>query len=245
MIRIFVNGEVHADPHPGNMLIIRSPSGSPSVCLIDHGLYRELDTNFRQSYCLLWRSLLLNDTKGLNLAAERLGCPPRFIELLPVIFTGRQAGAGATPLGSKMTSEDRAKLKESVGDIDVRDVVAFLEALPRDMLLVARTNNLIRGIRKALGGSPTLVFKTNAKYAIRGWWSETKEEEAARIAITHEKIGPPKRWYLYGGAPTLSRSLRSLNDAIWTSVRIFMGESFLSLYMTWRWIRYGQRIEWN
>lgn len=36
---IFFHGFVHCDPHPGNLLIRRGPSGAPELVLLDHGLY--------------------------------------------------------------------------------------------------------------------------------------------------------------------------------------------------------------
>ena len=38
---IFVNGFVHCDPHPGNVLVRKRPdTGKAEVILLDHGLYQ-------------------------------------------------------------------------------------------------------------------------------------------------------------------------------------------------------------
>jgi aarF domain-containing kinase len=36
---IFIEGNVHCDPHPGNILIQKRSDGSPEIILLDHGLY--------------------------------------------------------------------------------------------------------------------------------------------------------------------------------------------------------------
>lgn len=36
---IFNEGFVHSDPHPGNILVRKSESGSAEIVLLDHGLY--------------------------------------------------------------------------------------------------------------------------------------------------------------------------------------------------------------
>jgi len=36
---IFSHGFVHCDPHPGNLLVRKTPDNSTEICLIDHGLY--------------------------------------------------------------------------------------------------------------------------------------------------------------------------------------------------------------
>ncbi|XP_067013050.1 aarF domain-containing kinase 1 isoform X2 [Anabrus simplex] len=36
---IFIHGFVHSDPHPGNILVRKSPSGEVEIVLLDHGLY--------------------------------------------------------------------------------------------------------------------------------------------------------------------------------------------------------------
>lgn len=36
---IFINGFVHSDPHPGNILVHKTATGDNEVILLDHGLY--------------------------------------------------------------------------------------------------------------------------------------------------------------------------------------------------------------
>lgn len=46
---IFVQGFVHCDPHPGNILVQKCPSSQKSqIVLLDHGLYQVL--NLQASY---------------------------------------------------------------------------------------------------------------------------------------------------------------------------------------------------
>lgn len=60
--------QVHADPHPGNILIRPNPARpkEPQVIFIDHGLYVDLPETFRHQYCLLWRSLFVGDVKSIE-----------------------------------------------------------------------------------------------------------------------------------------------------------------------------------
>ena len=44
--QIFHSGFVHADPHPGNVLIRQSPLGGAEVVLLDHGLYNSLTEKY-------------------------------------------------------------------------------------------------------------------------------------------------------------------------------------------------------
>lgn len=36
---IFINGFVHSDPHPGNILVQKAENGECTIILLDHGLY--------------------------------------------------------------------------------------------------------------------------------------------------------------------------------------------------------------
>ena len=52
---IFVNGYIHCDPHPGNILVRRNPHNGVEIVFLDHGLYQVcillccigLDQNFQ------------------------------------------------------------------------------------------------------------------------------------------------------------------------------------------------------
>jgi aarF domain-containing kinase len=49
---IFIHGDVHCDPHAANLLVRRSKDGLPELVLLDHGLYRVLDDEFRIEYAV-------------------------------------------------------------------------------------------------------------------------------------------------------------------------------------------------
>lgn len=73
---IFKEGFVHADPHPGNVLI-RPRKGvlgkdNFQIVLLDHGLYRELNQRFQVAYAGLWSSLIRGDENGIMQASYRL-----------------------------------------------------------------------------------------------------------------------------------------------------------------------------
>lgn len=73
--QIFQHGNIHCDPHPANVLLREHPNkkGKPQIVLVDHGLYKKIDDDFRVVYAELWRSLMLADLKGIKDASEKLG----------------------------------------------------------------------------------------------------------------------------------------------------------------------------
>lgn len=72
--QIFHTGFVHADPHPGNILIRRSARAlGAEVVLLDHGLYQELPPSVRQPLCRLWKSIVMGDHAAMKRHAAQLG----------------------------------------------------------------------------------------------------------------------------------------------------------------------------
>ncbi|XP_030857853.1 aarF domain-containing protein kinase 1 isoform X5 [Gorilla gorilla gorilla] len=58
---IFVNGFVHCDPHPGNVLVRKHPgTGKAEIVLLDHGLYQDLEIRNNAANYLPQISHLLN-----------------------------------------------------------------------------------------------------------------------------------------------------------------------------------------
>ncbi|KAI8470915.1 MAG: ABC1 family-domain-containing protein [Monoraphidium minutum] len=62
---IFIHGDVHCDPHAANMLV-RKVGGRQQLVLLDHGLYRVIDDEFRARYAALWRALVFADADGIR-----------------------------------------------------------------------------------------------------------------------------------------------------------------------------------
>ncbi|XP_019407667.1 PREDICTED: uncharacterized aarF domain-containing protein kinase 1 isoform X4 [Crocodylus porosus] len=114
---IFVNGFVHCDPHPGNVLVKKCPvTGKAHIILLDHGLYQVLTEKFRLDYCRLWQSLIKADMKQVQKYSRRLGD----VEI-------RTNAAAYLP-----------------------QITQLLNNVPRQMLLLLKTNDLLRGIESAL-----------------------------------------------------------------------------------------------
>ncbi|KAF9436615.1 hypothetical protein BGZ76_003456 [Entomortierella beljakovae] len=269
---VFQHGVVHCDPHAGNILVRKDKySRKAQFVLLDHGLYRTLDENFRYNYCLLWRAMILNDNALLSHASKVIGISEQYIGFIPLIFIQRPTSS-TQKIGEGMSAEQKQDLKSSMKDVTMADVFEFLESLPRDMLLVFRTINLTRGIHHQLGGDNVERFRINAMYSTKGVWSETREEERVR-RLRREKrrrdrlngrwgwlaswwygieddmdensteatrkhgkqlgLGPKNRWYLFGDAPTLYRSLRYLYDSIAMRWRIWAVEGLLRIWLWW------------
>ncbi|KAF7831151.1 putative aarF domain-containing protein kinase 1 isoform X1 [Senna tora] len=84
---IFVHGYIHGDPHPGNILVSPEGFNGFSLVLLDHGVYWELDEEYRKDFCQLWEALLLKDSKKIMSLSERFGVG-KYYKYLPFIFIG-------------------------------------------------------------------------------------------------------------------------------------------------------------
>jgi aarF domain-containing kinase len=73
--QIFQNGFVHCDPHEANVLLREHPRkrGKPQIVLVDHGLYKKLDSEFQEAYARLWKCILVADIEGIKSACKSLG----------------------------------------------------------------------------------------------------------------------------------------------------------------------------
>jgi aarF domain-containing kinase len=66
--QIFENGLVHCDPHQSNVLLREHPTkkGKPQIVLVDHGLYKQLDPEFQESYARLWKGIVMADISAIK-----------------------------------------------------------------------------------------------------------------------------------------------------------------------------------
>uniref|UniRef100_A0A8B9SPW7 AarF domain-containing protein kinase 1 n=1 Tax=Anas platyrhynchos TaxID=8839 RepID=A0A8B9SPW7_ANAPL len=136
---IFVNGFVHCDPHPGNVLVKKCPaSGKAHIILLDHGLYQVLSESFRMDYCRLWQALIKADMKRVQKYSRRLGAGDLSWESV-------NRGIDRSPVSASEDVEIRSNAAAYLPQI-----TQLLNNVPRQMLLLLKTNDLLRGIESAL-----------------------------------------------------------------------------------------------
>ncbi|GMF32533.1 unnamed protein product [Phytophthora lilii] len=121
---VFCHGFVHCDPHAGNIFVRRNPDPNvkrkEQLVLLDHGLYRELDSDFRKTYCDLWRAMLMRDSALLEDCGKRLNVGG-LAKYLPLLFTYRTINHKGR-LDASMSESERKKLTEDLSSVRFSNV---------------------------------------------------------------------------------------------------------------------------
>jgi ubiquinone biosynthesis protein len=166
--QLFLDGVFHADPHPGNLLVLDEPTSreSPRVLFVDFGLARRLDAALARELRAGILALLRNDLAGFLSGMQRMG----------MVRPGAEAGVrasvdamfarvrGAAPGGALSLSGDRLlALKE--------EAQALLSAtpglvLPEELLLYAKTLSTLFVLGRELAPEVE-VLKVAAPYLLR------------------------------------------------------------------------------
>ncbi|KAM9842757.1 aarF domain-containing protein kinase 1 [Aulostomus maculatus] len=147
---IFVHGFVHCDPHPGNVLVRRCPhSRKTEIVLLDHGLYQVLQPDFRLNYCRLWQALIQGDMSGVERYSRRLGAGDLY-PLFACVLTARSWTAVNTGISSvPVTHSEDVEIRTNAA-LYLPQISELLNRVPRQMLLLLKTNDLLRGIETTL-----------------------------------------------------------------------------------------------
>lgn len=175
---------IHVDPHPANVLI-REKNGKPQMVLVDHGLYKDIDDEFRICYANLWRSLMLADLTGIKQACKSLGVEEMYT-LLAAMLTSRpydeimeRAKTGSLSANIKNAKSDKAMIAGYAQHF-LQDIIEILDTLPRQMLLLLKMNDCLRHIDYALG-SPTNTMVITGKYAARAVYRDTLSKRSSSM----------------------------------------------------------------
>uniref|UniRef100_A0A8C0IT83 AarF domain containing kinase 5 n=1 Tax=Chelonoidis abingdonii TaxID=106734 RepID=A0A8C0IT83_CHEAB len=153
--QIFYTGFIHADPHPGNVLVRRGPDGKAQLVLLDHGLYEFLSERDRTALCKLWRAIILRDDAGMRACSAELGVKDYF--LFCEILMQRPIHMGQLRLANILTREETLYM-QAMAQQHFDRIMQVLKDLPRPMLLVFRNINTVRSINIALGAPVDRYF---------------------------------------------------------------------------------------
>lgn len=201
---IFKFGYVHCDPHPGNVLVKKDPvTGRPQIVLLDHGLYTQLTNKFRLDYTRLWTSALRSDIEGLKHYSEVLGVGPLY-ELFACMVTGRSWGSITTGIAQETTAGEANEIKQNAQKyvVQIADVLANVN---RQMLLIFKTNDLLRAMEHTLGTQNAMAgFVQMSRSCVR--------------CLSQEEVRKAK---------TTSARIRATLSAHWADIRISAYELFL------------------
>jgi aarF domain-containing kinase len=205
--QVFISGFVHCDPHPGNCLIRRSKNGKPEMVLVDHGLYKRLDDNFRIKYAELWRSLMMADLDGIKSACSGLGVTkmyPLFAamltarpydEIIERSKTGSLSTCSSSPSSTKESQADHAVIRGYAKQF-MGEIFALLGVLPPQMLLLLKMNDCLRHIDMALE-SPTNTLVIAGKYASKAVYQHQIQRTSDNASLTTTSKNRFHHWLDY------------------------------------------------
>lgn len=135
---LFGHNVLHADPHPGNLLVRQGPDG-PRLVLLDHGLTMNLEPSFVVTLKKMVGAMKEGDTDALTASLGEAGLP-----------VGPETGV-ETLLGvvGVLLGGGRDETRPELGEFG-RSLGASVGDLPPKLLLVGRAIGLLDGITRAL-----------------------------------------------------------------------------------------------
>ncbi|XP_018647189.1 ubiquinone biosynthesis protein aarf(E.coli)/abc1, putative [Schistosoma mansoni] len=146
--QVFCTGFVHADPHPGNLLVRRKPQIKLNLVLLDHGLYDTLPCDKRKALCRMYQAILDSNESTMKEASSFLGVEDW--STFGEVILQRPWRRRTFRLPSQLSEADKAYIRATAIEHFDR-VMSVLEQMPRPMLLFIRNLNLIRSICRSHG----------------------------------------------------------------------------------------------
>ena len=135
---LFRRGVLHADPHPGNLLVQPGPEG-PRLVLLDHGLTMDLEPSFVATLGRMVGAMREGDMETLTASLGETGLP-----IGPQTDVETLLGVVGVLLGG-----GREEARPELGELG-RGLGASVGDLPPRLLLVGRAIGLLDGITRTL-----------------------------------------------------------------------------------------------
>jgi predicted unusual protein kinase regulating ubiquinone biosynthesis (AarF/ABC1/UbiB family) len=143
---ILAHGFFHADPHPGNILVNRSPRGKALFTLLDFGLAKELPDGFGLGIFELMFSMMTFNESAMLRAFRELGFETKTGDDSTLLMIARRmiARSDTGAFQGEFTEDMTDEMFEAIRENPVVKV-------PIDFVLVARAFALLSGIAHTLG----------------------------------------------------------------------------------------------
>ena len=142
--QILVNGFFHADPHPGNLLVLPGPV----VVFLDFGMSKHLPDDFRRSYNRFTLAVLGQNDSAMLKGFQDLGFRTRHDDPEMLVALGRSFFESAGPeqrpyADAEVVGEVNERLSRLLSDNPITEI-------PSDILLILRVLGLMSGLQKRL-----------------------------------------------------------------------------------------------
>ena len=149
--QLFLHGMFHADPHPGNLLV----RPGPQLVMLDFGLCRKLDDQFRLGYAALVHAMITGNAPEMVSAFRNLGFRvKRADDPAPYIMLGRAFMESSRPgqgyADRDLVAEANQRLAQAIR-------ANPLVEIPREFLLILRVTGLLSGLGKRLESRVDLI----------------------------------------------------------------------------------------
>jgi aarF domain-containing kinase len=149
--QILVHGFFHADPHPGNLLVLPGPI----VVFIDFGLSKDLPSAFRMNYAKLTVAIMRQDEEGMAAGFQAIGFETKSGDPESLVALGQaffeSAGPDAKPyVDADVMPEVNERLAIMLKDNPVTRI-------PADILLIFRVLGLMSGLQKRLDSKVSMA----------------------------------------------------------------------------------------
>ena len=162
--QIFSDGVYHADPHPGNILVRKSPAGEVSIVFIDFGAVAEVSPKMRRGIVDLIQAGIARDTPRVVQAMKEMGFiargadPAIFDKVIDFMHQKFQEEVQLDSFSLKDVKFDPQKSIENLADlrrmdVSIRDLADHFH-VPKEWILLERTVLLLMGLCTDL--DPTL-----------------------------------------------------------------------------------------
>ena len=154
--QIFTDGEYHADPHPGNLLVRKNTGGELCIVFLDFGAVAQVSPGLRRGIIELIQGGFTRDTPRIVKALKQMGVVARgadektFDKIVEYFHDRFQEEIALDSFNLKDIKFDPEKSLENLADlrkldVSLRELTAQFH-IPKELILLERTLLLLMGL---------------------------------------------------------------------------------------------------